>query len=52
MKSEISQMEKGKYFMGSLICRIWKKKKIILLETVADSRMLVARGLGVGGNEE
>ena len=44
MLSELSQTEKDKYGMVSLICGVLKKK-IILSETV--SRMMVARGSGV-----
>ena len=44
MLSEISQLEKGKYCMTSLICRTFFKVKYI--ET--DCRMVVARSWGVG----
>ena len=46
MLSEISQTEKDKYCMVSLICGIKKKKKVKLIET--ESRMVVARGEEAG----
>ena len=47
--SEISQTEKDKYHMVSLICGIFKKK-VELIET--ESRKVVSRGWGGGENRE
>ena len=47
MLSEISQKEKDRYCIASLICGIFKKKKKVqLIET--ESRKAVARGWRVG----
>ena len=46
MLSEISQAEKDKYCMFSLISGIWKTKQNRLIDT--ENKLVVARGDGVG----
>ena len=48
MLSEISQIEKDKYCMVSLICGILKKKKRLNSET--KSKEVVVKVVGGGGN--
>jgi len=48
--TEISLIEKDKYCMVSLICEIKKKKK--RSQNHRNSRRVVAKGWGVGRNEE
>ena len=52
MLSEISQIEKDKNCIVSILCRIQKikNKKVKLIET--KSRKVIARGLGARGNKE
>ena len=46
MLSEISQIEKDKYYRISLLCRI-KQNENKLIDT--QNRLVVTRGLGAGG---
>ena len=51
MLSEISQMEKYKYRMISLICGILKTNKPNKTKINTENRLVVTRGEGVGGEQ-